>query len=103
MFPKVRQLFRTTNGGTRELVQLHKQKELQKQKAIELFPFRVGGTGSPAAQIVALTSRIQQLQNHANMHKKDDSVKRGMKALCMFVGAKCRIIWRERILTRKLF
>ena len=75
MSPKVRQLFSITNANTRELA------KLQKEKAIELFQMRDGDTGSPAAQIVALTSRIQQVQNHAQVHRKDYSGKRGLDAL----------------------
>lgn len=75
MSPKVRQLFSITNANTRELA------KLQKEKAIELFQIREGDTGSPASQIVALTSRIQQVQKHSQVHRKDYSGKRGLDAL----------------------
>lgn len=37
--------------------------------------------GSSAVQVVALTTRIQQLQTHMARHKKDKSSKRGLDAL----------------------
>jgi len=37
--------------------------------------------GSSAVQVVALTTRIQQLQTHMARHKKDNSTKRGLDAL----------------------
>ena len=37
--------------------------------------------GSSAVQVVALTTRIQQLQTHMGRHKKDNSSKRGLDAL----------------------
>ena len=48
---------------------------------MQLFQQREGDTGSSAVQVVALTTRIQQLQTHMASHKKDKHSKRGMDAL----------------------
>ncbi|EED95834.1 predicted protein [Thalassiosira pseudonana CCMP1335] len=48
---------------------------------MELFQLREGDTGSSAVQVVALTTRIQQIQTHLAQHKKDKSGKRGLDAL----------------------
>jgi small subunit ribosomal protein S15 len=37
--------------------------------------------GSSAVQVVALTTRIQQLQTHLARHRKDNSTKRGLDNL----------------------
>jgi len=42
---------------------------------------RPGDTGSSAVQIMALTSRIQQMQQHVAVHKKEFSGKRGLDAM----------------------
>lgn len=75
MSPKVKQLFQLSNGSAYE------RAKAQKEHAIKLFQLRDGDTGSSAVQIVALTSRIQQVQNHVRVHKKDHSGKRGLTAL----------------------
>eukprot|EP01083_Nonionella_stella_P218428 783265_1 len=75
MSPKLRQMFQLTNGSTSELA------KAQKGSAMKLFEMRPGDTGSSAVQIMALTSRIQQVQNHVSTHRKDYSGKRGLDAL----------------------
>ena len=40
-----------------------------------------GDTGSSAVQVIALTTRIQQIQTHLHRHKKDKHSKRGLDAL----------------------
>mmetsp|Transcript_19748 Transcript_19748/g.27765 ORF Transcript_19748/g.27765 Transcript_19748/m.27765 type:complete len:237 (+) Transcript_19748:68-778(+) len=75
MSPKVKKLFDLTNGSQKEIV------KAQKAKGMELFQVRDGDTGSSAVQVIALTTRIQQLQTHINFHKKDKSSKRGLDAL----------------------
>jgi small subunit ribosomal protein S15 len=75
MSDRVRQLFDLHNGSQREVVQA------QKQQGMELFQLRQGDTGSSAVQVVALTTRIQQLQTHMAQHKKDKHSKRGLDAL----------------------
>ena len=75
MSDRVRKLFDIHNGNQQEVVQA------QKQKGMELFQLRPGDTGSSAVQVIALTTRIQQLQTHMSTHKKDKHSKRGMDAL----------------------
>lgn len=75
MSPKVRQLFDLTNGSTNEVA------KAQKTRAMELFEVRPGDTGSSAVQVMALTSRIQQVQKHVSTHRKDHSGKRGLDAM----------------------
>lgn len=75
MSPKVRQLFQLTNASSSEV------STAQKLRAMELFEMRPGDTGSSAVQIMALTSRIQQVQKHLKVHRKDHSGKRGLDAL----------------------
>jgi small subunit ribosomal protein S15 len=75
MSDRVRKLFELHNGSQKEVVRV------QKQRAMEVFQLREGDTGSSAVQVVALTTRIQQLQTHMARHKKDYSNKRGLNAL----------------------
>lgn len=75
MSDRVRKLFDLANGNQKEVV------AAQKQRGMELFQMREGDTGSSAVQIIALTTRIQQLQTHFRKHKKDKHSKRGMDAL----------------------
>lgn len=75
MSERVQKLFHLHNGNQREVIQA------QKQRGMELFQIREGDTGSPAVQVIALTTRIQQLQTHLSLHKKDKHSKRGMDAL----------------------
>lgn len=75
MSDKVRKLLDLTNGCQKEVV------KAQKAKGMELFQMREGDTGSSAVQVIALTTRIQQLQTHFSTHKKDKSGKRGLDAL----------------------
>lgn len=72
---RVRKLFELHNGNQREVI------KAQKQLGMQLFQLREGDTGSSAVQVIALTTRIQQMQTHMNMHKKDKHSKRGMDAL----------------------
>ena len=75
MSDRVKKLFDLHNGSQSEVV------KAQKQRGMELFQLRPGDTGSSAVQVIALTSRIQQLQAHLATHKKDKHSKRGMEAL----------------------
>jgi small subunit ribosomal protein S15 len=75
MSDRVRKLFNLSNGNQKEVV------AAQKQRGMQLFQIREGDTGSSAVQIIALTTRIQQLQTHFRKHKKDKHGKRGMDAL----------------------
>jgi small subunit ribosomal protein S15 len=75
MSDRVRKLFDLTNGNQKEVV------AAQKKRGMELFQIREGDTGSSAVSIIALTTRIQQLQTHFRSHKKEKHSKRGMDAL----------------------
>lgn len=75
MSDRVRKLLDLHNGNQRQVVQA------QKHRGMELFQLREGDTGSSAVQVIALTSRIQQMQTHMARHKKDKHSKRGMDAL----------------------
>jgi small subunit ribosomal protein S15 len=75
MSDRVRKLFELHNGSQKEVVRV------QKQRAMQVFQLREGDTGSSAVQVVALTTRIQQLQTHLARHKKDHHNKRGLDAL----------------------
>ena len=58
MSDRVRQLLELSNGSQSEVV------AFQKKRGMELFQLREGDTGSSAVQVVALTTRIQQMQTH---------------------------------------
>jgi small subunit ribosomal protein S15 len=75
MSDRVRKLFELHNGNQQEVVMA------QKQRGMEVFQKREGDTGSPAVQVIALTTRIQQMQTHMATHKKDQHNKRGMESL----------------------
>ncbi|CAB9528626.1 protein S15 [Seminavis robusta] len=75
MSERVQKLFDMANGNQQEVV------AYQKRSGMKLFEMREGDTGSTAVQIVALTSRIQQLQTHMRAHHKDKSTKRGLLVL----------------------
>lgn len=55
--------------------------KLQLEKGVALFQRRKGDTGSSAVQVIALTTRIQQVQMHMRTHRKDNNTKRGLTAL----------------------
>lgn len=75
MSDRVRKLLDLHNGNQMEVV------KAQKQQAMEIFQEREGDTGSSAVQVIALTTRIQQIQTHMSKHKKDKHSKRGLDAL----------------------
>jgi len=75
MSDRVRRVFDLKNGSQREVV------TSQKRRGMELFQMREGDTGSSAVQVVALTTRVQQLQTHMAKHHKDTSTKRGLDAI----------------------
>ena len=50
----------------------------KKHKIIEDFKTKDEDTGSPEVQIAILTSRINELNDHLKLHKKDHSSRRGM-------------------------
>lgn len=53
----------------------------EKQKIIEEYQTKPGDTGSSDVQIAILTHRINQLQNHLQQHKHDNSSRRGLLKL----------------------
>ena len=55
----------------------------RKQELIETYRVHEGDTGSPEVQIALLTERINHLNEHLKVHKKDHHSRRG---LLMMVG-----------------
>lgn len=55
----------------------------RKQEIIAIYGMHEGDTGSPEVQIAILTERINHLNEHLKMHKKDHHSRRG---LLMLVG-----------------
>ena len=56
---------------------------LSKNQIIEQYKRHDGDTGSPEVQIALLTNRINHLNEHLKLHKKDHHSRRG---LLMMVG-----------------
>ena len=52
--------------------------EMTKQEVIEKYGRKEGDTGSPEVQIALLTGRINHLNDHLKMHKKDHHSRRGL-------------------------
>ncbi|MCY6483926.1 30S ribosomal protein S15 [Clostridium aestuarii] len=79
----------------------------KKQELITQYATHEGDTGSPEVQIALLTQRINHLNEHLKMHKKDYHSRRG---LLMMVGKrrgllnylKDQDIERYRTLIKKL-
>ena len=55
----------------------------KKAQIVAKFARKEGDTGSPEVQIALLTARINELNEHLKMHKKDHHSRRG---LLMMVG-----------------
>ncbi|MBC8060971.1 MAG: 30S ribosomal protein S15 [Clostridiaceae bacterium] len=55
----------------------------RKEELIKAYARHEGDTGSPEVQIALLTERINHLNEHLKMHKKDHHSRRG---LLMMVG-----------------
>ena len=49
-----------------------------KNKIIEDYAIHKGDTGSPEVQIALLTTRINELNAHLEVHKKDHHSRRGL-------------------------
>ena len=49
-----------------------------KQQIIKDYQLKVGDTGSPEVQIAVLTFRINDLNEHLKVHKKDHHSRRGL-------------------------
>ncbi len=52
-----------------------------KQETIEKYATKKGDTGSPQVQVAILTSRINELSEHMQTHKKDLHSRRGLLAM----------------------
>ncbi len=50
----------------------------QKQAIIKEYAVHEGDTGSPEVQIAVLTTRINELNEHLKIHKKDHHSRRGL-------------------------
>ena len=50
----------------------------QKQQIIKEYQLKEGDTGSPEVQIAVLTYRINDLNEHLKVHKKDHHSRRGL-------------------------
>lgn len=64
-------------------------KGTEKTELVEKFARADGDTGSPEVQIAIWTTRINQLQEHLNYHKHDQSTRRGLLKL---VGKRRRML-----------
>ena len=51
---------------------------MTKQEIIEKYARHEGDTGSPEVQIALLTERINHLNEHLKLHKKDHHSRRGL-------------------------
>ena len=49
-----------------------------KQQIIKDYQLKEGDTGSPEVQIAVLTYRINDLNEHLKVHKKDHNSRRGL-------------------------
>ena len=67
---------------------------MNKQDIIKEFGRKEGDTGSPEVQIALLTARINELNDHLRVHKKDHHSRRG---LLKMVGKIGRASCRERV------
>ncbi len=50
----------------------------KKQEIIDTYKTHEGDTGSPEVQVAMLTTRINELNEHLKMHKKDHHSRRGL-------------------------
>ena len=50
----------------------------EKKALMEQFATKKGDTGSPEVQVAILTSRIESLKNHLEIHKQDNHSRRGI-------------------------
>ena len=51
---------------------------MTKQEIIDKYALHEGDTGSPEVQIALLTERINHLNEHLKLHKKDHHSRRGL-------------------------
>ncbi len=50
----------------------------EKKSLMEKFATHKGDTGSPEVQVAILTSRIENLKSHLELHKQDNHSRRGI-------------------------
>lgn len=50
----------------------------RKEELIKSFGMKEGDTGSPEVQVALLTERINELNEHLKVHKKDHHSRRGL-------------------------
>ena len=50
----------------------------EKKSLMEKFATHKGDTGSPEVQVAILTSRIENLKSHLEIHKQDNHSRRGI-------------------------
>ena len=62
---------------------------MEKSQIIDTYKRHEGDTGSPEVQIALLTERINHLNEHLEVHKKDYHSKRG---LLMLVGKRRNLL-----------
>ena len=62
---------------------------MEKQEIIAKFAAHEGDTGSPEVQIALLTARINELNDHLQVHAKDHHSRRG---LLKMVGQRRRLL-----------
>ena len=60
-----------------------------KEQIIKEYQLKEGDTGSPEVQVALLTYRINDLNEHLKVHKKDHHSRRG---LLMMVGQRRRLM-----------
>jgi small subunit ribosomal protein S15 len=61
----------------------------KKQQIIDTYKTHEGDTGSPEVQVALLTARINELNEHLKIHKKDHHSRRG---LLKMVGTRRRLL-----------
>ena len=61
----------------------------QKKEIIEKYARTAGDTGSPEVQVALLTARINELNDHLQVHAKDHHSRRG---LLKMVGQRRRLL-----------
>ena len=52
--------------------------KMKKQEIITSYQTHEGDTGSPEVQVAMLTARINELNEHLKLHKKDHHSRRGL-------------------------
>lgn len=55
--------------------------DAKKQEVIKQYQTKDGDTGSPEVQVAILTSNIETLSEHMQVHKKDFHSRRGLLAM----------------------